>query len=329
MTQLMKTLLCTFLLALSAVVWSSDYAERDDVKQFAKDYAEKFQKEPADVLAVLVQGEKKQTILDAISKPAERVLTWGDYRRIFIEEQRLIKGVEFWQENRQVLDVVAAEYGVPPEMILAIMGVETRYGRIKGKYRVLDALMTLSFDYPPRARFFSGQLEQYLLMTDEQKLDPTVLKGSYAGAMGYGQFIPGSYRAYAVDHDKDGVADIWENREDAIASVANYFAKHHWRESEPVAYQLKHQLIDKSLVSKSRKPDTTVGKLRKSGVSIPKQYDDAAEVILMSLETPRGVEHWLGFHNFYVITRYNHSILYALSAFQLSEMLRYTVDMKR
>ena len=314
--------------SLSFSAWAN-YSDRDDVVQFAKDYAKKYQKKESDVLAILKQGDKKQAIIDSISKPAERVLTWGDYRRIFIEEQRLIKGVEFWQANRPVLDQVSAEFGVPSEMILAIMGVETRYGKVKGKYRVLDALMTLSFDYPPRSKFFSGQLEQYLLMTDEQSLDATALTGSYAGAMGYGQFIPGSYRAYAVDYDKDGTADIWENKKDAIASIANYFKQHHWSESEPVAYQLKKQLIDASLVSKSRKPDTTVGKLRKAGVDIPAQFSDSAAVILMSLDTPRGVEHWLGFHNFYVITRYNHSILYALAAFQLSELLRYNADMKR
>ena len=315
-------------LTCSFSVWA-DYDQRDDVKQFAKDYAKKFDKNEAAVLAILRQGEKKQAIIDAISKPAERVLTWGDYRRIFIEEQRILKGGEFWQENFEVLDQVSSEFGVPSEMILAIMGVETRYGRIKGSYRVLDALMTLSFDYPPRSKFFSGQLEQFLLMSDEQSLDALALKGSYAGAMGYGQFIPGSYRAYAIDYDKDGTADIWENKKDAIASIANYFAKHHWRESEPVAYQLKQQKIDSKLVSKSRKPDTTVGKLRKAGVDIPQQFSDNTAVILMSLETPRGVELWLGFHNFYVITRYNHSNLYALAAFQLSELLRYNLDMKR
>ncbi len=307
----------------------ANYSEQDNVKVFAKNYAEKFEKNETDVLALLAQGKKQQAIIDAISKPAERVLTWGDYRRIFIEEQRLIKGVEFEEAHRDILNTVAKEYGVPSEMILAIMGVETRYGRIKGNYRVLDALMTLSFDYPPRAKFFSGQLEQFLLMTEEQNLNATELKGSYAGAMGYGQFIPGSYRAYAVDFDKDGTADIWNNEQDAIASIANYFKQHKWQTSEPIAYQLKTQNIDKKWVSKSRKPDTTVGQLREAGVDIPMQFSDDAKVILMALDTPNGVEHWLGFHNFYVITRYNHSNLYALAAFQLSELLRYNIGMKR
>jgi len=318
------TLLASFSLNVQA-----DYAERDDVKQFAQDFSEKFERESDEVMAILQQGKKKQSILDAISRPAERVLTWGDYRNIFIEEQRFLKGIEFWHEHRESLEKVSAEYGVPPEMVLAIMGVETRYGRLTGKYRVLDALMTLGFDYPPRSRFFLGQLEQFLLMTDEQNLNPADLKGSYAGAMGYGQFISGSYRAYAVDYDKDGVADIWQNPIDAIASVANYFARHHWQENEPVAYQLKDQNIAENLISKSRKPDTTVGALRKAGVSIPAQFDDSAKVILMKLETARGSEYWLGFHNFYVITRYNHSILYAMSAHQLSQLLRFSVDMNR
>lgn len=303
-------------------VSATDYQEREDVKAFAKAFAKKHNQSETAVLKILAKAQKQQAILDAISAPAERVLTWERYRKIFIEKKRVLDGVAFWQEHKNVFDAVAQKYQVPPEIIVAIMGVETRYGRITGSYKVLDALVTLGFDYPPRAVFFKGQLEQLLLLGEEQQLAVETLLGSYAGAMGYGQFIPGSYRAYAVDYDGDGKVDIWQNSGDAIASVANYFAKHHWRPGDLVAVKLASQMIDEKLLSKGLQPDTTVGQLRKQGVHIAAAISDDAKVTLMKHEGAAGVEYWLGFHNFYVITRYNHSAMYALAAFQLSQLLK-------
>jgi membrane-bound lytic murein transglycosylase B len=300
---------------------AENYQDRDDVKAFALDFAAKHQRSANDVFDIISKAKKQQSILDAISRPAEKVLTWGDYRKIFIDEKRLSKGIEFWQEHRELITKVSNEFQVPAEMFIAIIGVETRYGKITGSYKVLDALATLGFDYPPRATFFRGQLEQYLLLTDEQKLDPFSLKGSYAGAMGYGQFIPGSYRAYAVDYDKDGVADIWNNPTDAIASVANYFKQHKWQPGGLVAFQLPNQNISDDLISKGLKPNVSIKSLRKAGVIVPKELDGDTVVSLMKHETENGPEYWLGFHNFYVITRYNHSSMYALAAFQLSQLL--------
>ena len=212
-------------------------------------------------------------------------------------------------------------------MILAIIGIETRYGRVAGNHKVIDALLTLGFDYPPRATFFKGQLEQFLLLLDEQKMDVAELKGSYAGAMGYGQFIAGSYRAYAVDGDNDGKIDIWTNKPDAVASVANYFARHGWKEGGLVALQLPAQSIKAEQASKALKPEKTVGQWRKEGIIIPPEIQDAAKATLMVLETPEGKEYWLGFDNFYAITRYNHSHMYAMAAFQFSQLLRLHLDM--
>ncbi|CAA0108712.1 Membrane-bound lytic murein transglycosylase B [BD1-7 clade bacterium] len=315
-------------LCLSTNVAAEDYKNREDVKTFAREFAKEHNKNEAEVLILLEQGSRKQSILDAISRPAERVLNWGGYRNIFLEPNRIKQGVAFWKEHETLINEVSKKYEVSPEIIVAILGVETRYGRLTGGYRVLDALMTLGFDYPPRAKFFRGQLEQFILLADEQNLKATDLKGSYAGAMGYGQFIPGSYRAYAVDHDGDNVADIWGNPADAIASVANYFKRHRWQYGELVAVPLLNQTIAPDLISKSPKPDRSVGDLREAGVAVPAALDNAARVSLLAFETDDGLEYWLGFDNFYVITRYNHSRLYAMAAHQLAEILRAQMTVK-
>lgn len=303
----------------------ADYVERQDVQAFATTFAKEQNLKVDEILAVLAQAKKQQSIIDAISRPAERVLTWADYRKIFIEQKRLDKGIIFWQQYKDVLAKVEAKYQVPAQMIVAIIGVETRYGAITGNYRVLDALMTLGFDYPKRGKFFRKQLKELLLLAKEQNLPVDELKGSYAGAMGYGQFIPSSYRAYAVDYDGDKVADIWNNPEDALASVANYFSEHKWRYGDLVAVKLVPQKIDSALFSSSLKPNHKVKTLRAKGVRIPAEIADTATVSLMQLEGVNGTEHWLGFHNFYVITRYNHSSMYALAAWQLSQLLEKTV----
>ncbi len=322
------------ILFISSVLWlclslpsvaGSDYHQRADVKQFIQDFAAKEKLDPNKISTIIAQGEKQQKILDAISRPAEKSLNWGQYRHIFLEPKRLQQGIEFWREYETVIDNVAKKYQVAPEIIVAIIGVETRYGRLTGSYRVLDALLTLGFDYPKRGKFFRGQLEQFLLLTQEQGLSPLELKGSYAGAMGYGQFIPGSYRAYAADYEGDGVIDIWNNPADAIASVANYFAKHRWSYGDLVAVPLSPQ-NDKakvqSLVSNSVKPKTSVASLRKSGLIISRQIADEEKVALLEYETTDGMEYWLAFDNFYSITRYNRSQLYAMATFQFSQLLK-------
>lgn len=327
-SKMMVMVRSVMVLLLAMVVTArADYLEREDVRQFAAGFADRHNKPVQQVLDVLGQGKKQPAILQAIARPAEKVLSWGEYRAIFIEPTRLEQGLAFWRDNRALVERIAADYQVAPEIILAIIGVETRYGRVTGSYRVIDALMTLAFDYPPRAPFFRGQLEQFLLLLDEQQLDVAGLTGSYAGAMGYGQFIAGSYRAYAADGDGDGHIDIWSNKADALASVARYFVRHGWQAGNLVALQLARPVTDRQLLSTGLKPDRSVGQLRKAGVAVPAELADEAAVTLMELETAQGNEYWLGFHNFYVISRYNHSHLYTMAVYQLSQLLRAHLDM--
>jgi len=273
------------------------------------------------VRSVLAKAERKQSILDAISRPAEKRLDWGEYRAIFIEPKRIAQGVEFWKEHRTTLERAQQTYGVPPEIILAIMGVETRFGRITGNYRVLDALATLGFDFPRRAEFFRGQLADYFRLVRAEGVDPESLKGSYAGAMGYGQFIPSSFLAYAVDFDGDGHKDIWDNPTDAIGSIANYFAKHNWREGEPViASPVFDDANVEDLVNQDLKPELTLLEWSEKGVTPREALNGEMKATLMRLSSGEKNEYVLGLHNFYVITRYNHSRLYAGAVYELSQL---------
>ncbi len=274
-------------------------------------------------------AEKKQSILDAISRPAEKSKEWKDYRKIFVTDSRAEKGVKFWQKHSEALMRAEKTYGVPAEVIVAIIGVETRYGTYTGNYRVIDALSTLAFDYPKRSPFFTKELTHFLLLTRDQKRDPLSLKGSYAGAMGYGQFMPSSYRAYAVDFDGDEKVDIWENPTDAIGSVANYFKRHGWKSDEAVISRARIEKdYDKSALKSPLKPKFTVAELASKGISAVDEHAASAAANAFKLEGARGAEFWMGLQNFYVITRYNHSRMYALSVHQLSQNIRKLYDAK-
>jgi len=272
---------------------------------------------------LLGNAQRQDSILKVMSRPAEKRLTWGEYRNIFIEQQRIDQGVQFWRENEAALARAEREYGVPPEIIGAIIGVETRYGRITGNYRVLDALATLGFDYPQRGEFFRGQLKEYVHLVQEEQLDPLALKGSYAGAMGYGQFIPSSYRAYAVDFDGDHRRDIWSNTSDAIGSVANYFAEHGWKEGEPVISNVViNKPADPAWFNADLKPEVSLAQWAERGISTRKDLDPSQLATLMELDGADGEIYRFGLHNFYVITRYNHSRLYAMAVYELSQLIR-------
>lgn len=272
--------------------------------------------------AAMVSATRKQTILDAIARPAEKTKTWGQYRKIFVTEKRTRLGREFMETYADTLARAELEFGVPANVISAIIGVETRYGRQKGNYRVLDALATLSFDYPRRSKFFSGQLEEYFLLVKEQKFDAETVKGSYAGAMGYGQFIPSSYRHYAIDFDGDGVADIVNNPVDAIGSVANYFKSHGWTPGERVALTATvTESHNVDVANQQLKPKLTVAELNQHGYIPSAKIDTDQTATAMRLVGDSGDEYWIGLDNFYVITRYNHSKLYAMAVYQLSNEL--------
>ncbi len=299
------------------------YEGREDVDAFIDDLVSEHQFDRESLRAVFKKAEQKESILKAIARPAEKRLEWAGYRKIFIRDDRIKRGKAFMKEHAETFARAEAKFGVPKEIIAAIIGVETRYGSNKGSYRVIDALATLGFDYPPRSKFFKSELKQVFLLAREQGFDVEELKGSYAGAMGYGQFIPSSYRHYAVDFDGDNVADILNNPVDAIGSVANYFIKHRWKAGQPVAVQAQYSgAEDSELFFKSLKPKHTLADLYEGGVATLDGLDPTRSARLLRLNAEDGVQHWATFQNFYVITRYNHSHLYGMAVFELSEALR-------
>ncbi|MDH3305340.1 MAG: lytic murein transglycosylase B [Gammaproteobacteria bacterium] len=271
---------------------------------------------------VLSQAAIKPSIIRKISSPAERTLTWAEYRKIFITKERINAGVTFWRENLEMLERISKESGVSIEMIVGIIGVETYFGRITGNDRVLDALATLAFEYPKRARFFRNELVQFLILAREEGLDATTPTGSYAGAMGRPQFMPSSFRAYAVDATGDGKRDIWNDWADVSGSVANYFLEHGWRTGEEVTARATLSAQWKGPVPKPRntlKAADTVESLSKKGVVFATDLCADSKGELLTYEGNDGAEHWVGFHNFFVITKYNRSVMYALAAHQLGQ----------
>lgn len=302
---------------------TSGYERQVWVDDFINELVQQHNFNPEQLKTLLDKADKKQSILDAISRPAERRLQWKDYRKIFLTEKRIRGGVSFMRKYRTELERAELIYGVSKEVIVAIIGVETFYGRIKGSYRVVDALSTLGFDYPPRAEFFRKQLKEYLILAREEGIDPFSVKGSYAGAMGYPQFIPSSYRAFAVDFDGDKKRNIWNNPVDAIGSVANYFKEHGWQKNAEVVLKAKVEgEAYKDVVNVSLKPKHTVSELRAVGFSSQSKSKVSGDATAMQLEGVRGTEYWLGLKNFYVITRYNHSKLYAMAVHQLSQEIK-------
>lgn len=276
----------------------------------------------SEITELLKSAVIKDDILKRIASPSEG-LPWFKYRKIFMTQTRIESGVKFWHENAQALESVSAQTGVAPEIIVAIIGVETGFGKNMGNHRVLDALATLAFAYPPRSQFFTGELEQFLLLCREENKDPREPLGSYAGAMGYPQFMPSSFRHLAKDFEHDGKRDIWQNPRDAIASVANYFEKNGWQRGEPVAMKANSTGTQyKAFLSKDLKLNATVGQLAHLGVAPLESISPTTKAKLVALQNENDEELWLGFHNFYVITRYNHSPLYAMAAYQLSQEIK-------
>jgi len=323
---LKKGLSCTLLLAALTVnlpAAASNYSQQPQVQEFIDRMVDQHDFDRNELISVLDNAERREDILELMRKPAEKRLQWFEYRKIFLTQSRIEGGITFWEQNKDILKQAAAKYGVDPQVIVAIIGVETRYGSNTGRHRVLDALATLSFDYPPRSKFFTGELEQYLLLAREEDIDVLTTTGSYAGAMGYGQFIPSSYRHYAVDFDGDGKRDLWDNKADIIGSVANYFHAHGWTTGTPVATPAKVEGNDyQTILDLGYKPNTVLDAMRHDGITPATPLPDELLAALISLEQKDGPEYWLGFNNFYVITRYNHSPLYAMAVYQLSEEIR-------
>lgn len=314
--------------ALTMLLWlagsplhASEYHKRPDVQAFIDEMVAEEGFDRDALVDVFRDAEYKQSIIDAISRPAERVLTWKEYQDIFLTSRRVEEGRQFMMDNQQALVAAKENWGVPPVIIAAIIGVETMYGSNKGSYRVIDALSTLAFDYPPRSSFFRRELKQFFMLAREEDQSPLDPVGSYAGAMGYGQFIPSSYRHYAVDFDGDGLRDIWNNRHDAIGSVGNYLAEHGWEPEGPIAVEVQPGADAVPIFGGKLKPETPLSDLTKYGIA----NENAMATTLVTplrFEGKQGSEFWIGFRNFYVITRYNHSKLYAMAVFQLAERIR-------
>jgi len=315
-----------FALLLPAAAFAApadDFASRPEALEFAREFAAESDFTESELLAILAQAEYQQEVIDSITRPAERTLTWANYQDIFLTDERTALGIEFMAEHDALLDEAYERYGVPPEIVTAILGVETMYGTITGDYRVLDALATLTFDYPPRAPFFRGQLKAFIDLVHQEEVEAASLMGSYAGAMGWGQFISSSYLNYAVDFDGDGYRDIWNNPADAIGSIANYLAEHDWERDAGILYRIEAAGAPASLFNVSLEPIHTAPVLEAMGLgAVPEEIDREELLAPIRLEGKQGEEFWLGLHNFYVITRYNISELYAMAVYQLSESLR-------
>jgi membrane-bound lytic murein transglycosylase B len=296
----------------------ADNHHGEEINGFIMEMVDKHGFDKGQLESIFKEARLSDTILETIARPAE-ALPWYSYRKIFLRDDRIQLGKKYLDKHRDILDAANREFGVPPEIITAIIGVETRYGNNTGSFKVLDSLVTLGFGYPKRAGFFRKELEQFLLLSREQGLDPLSIKGSYAGAMGIPQFISSSFRHYAIDFDKDGKIDIWNNPVDAIGSVANYFKVHGWNAGGQVAVRASLSGNDYGhLLNGSLEPKQSLDNLIKSGVEVPDNIPAMANVSLLEYELENGNEYWLGFKNFYVITRYNHSQLYAMAVFQLA-----------
>jgi membrane-bound lytic murein transglycosylase B len=296
---------------------------RGDVKDFIAHVSGTTSFRKRELRKLLKAAQSQPAIIEAMDRPAERAKPWFEYRPIFITERRVREGTDFWVAHRQALDRASVRSGVAPEYLAAILGVETYYGRLTGSYRVLDALATLAFDYPARAKFFRDELEQFLLLTRDAGLDPLSVKGSYAGAMGAPQFMPSNYRRYAVDAVADGHINLWTNWQDVCASVGNYLKEHGWNAGEPVLTEASVD-PDKAPELDGRKLalSETVGSLHTKGVSFDSALPEDSPVVLIAADETDGI-HWrVGYNNFYVITRYNHSALYAMAVYELAAAVK-------
>ena len=291
----MKTLL--FITLIFNLSIFADYSNHKDTEKVIDELVTKHGFERAYVLEVLKDAKKRRTALNSVAKPAEKTKTWDDYRAIFLKNKRIVDGKKFIKKNINTLERAEKEFGVPKEIITAILGVETNFGNNMGSYRVIDSLTTLGFDDPRRSKFFRSELIQLFLLTRENNLDILKIKGSYAGAMGYSQFISSSYRAYAIDYDGDGYIDLFNSIDDAIGSIANYLKRHGWKKEGKIVVQ-----TFPNNVRKFYKPHQSLTQF------IPLTFNENGEDL-----------HFIGDDNFRAIARYNISDVYAMAVYYLSE----------
>ncbi|MES9900636.1 MAG: lytic murein transglycosylase B [Sedimenticola sp.] len=295
------------------------------MEQFVDQMVARHDMDKSELGTLLAKGKFRQEIIDSFEKSAERTWAWKKYRKNFLNESRIVKGVKFWNKHKSLFEAASKQFHIPQHILVAIVGVETHYGRRSGKTPVLDSLVTQAFHYPDRAKFGRKELEAFLLLGRDEGIDLEAVKGSYAGAVGKPQFIPTSYRNYSVDFDGDGRRDLWNSDADIIGSIANYFKDHGWREGEEVTTLSSGRKADyagfEMTGRKPKKPSIPFSRLSASGITAEAQPGDDTLTTLIQLEGADGDEYWLGLHNFYVITRYNHSNLYAMAVYQLGEEL--------
>jgi membrane-bound lytic murein transglycosylase B len=279
----------------------------------------------ARVTAVLAAAEAQPKIIDAISRPAEKTLQWWEYRARVLTSERIDAGVQLWHDHKELLDQVALEYQVAPEYLVAVLGVETRYGRVTGRYRVVDALATLAFDYPPRSNYFRKELTEFLLLAREDNFDPLSIRGSYAGAMGALQFMPSSYRKFAVSELHAPHRDLWNDWGDIFASTANYLHQAGWQYGAPVLAEAQLPPELNLMPPEHMSLNDTIGSLRARGLTVSSELPDDTAAVLIAAPQADANGYRVGFQNFYVITRYNNSPLYAMAVFDLAQAIEQQV----
>ncbi len=298
---------------------------RPEIARFIDDVSARQHVDKTWLRHLLEDAQSKQSIIDTMTKPAEKVRPWYEYRRIFVTEKRIRDGRAFYAEHRAIFDAAAAKTGVSAPVMVAILGAETSYGRSVGTYRALDALSTLAFDYPPRSAYFRGELEQFVALARDGNLDPLTALSSYAGALGAPQFMPTNVRKLALDGDGDGVIDLYGNWADVAESVANYLQSFGWVRGEPLYAKATLADPDSEDLHSGLDLNTTAGTLRRQGVLFDETVPPATPALFVALRDADGPTFRVGFKNFWVITRYNHSLMYALAVSELAEAIGDTV----
>jgi membrane-bound lytic murein transglycosylase B len=300
--------------------------KRPDVVAFVHEVSAQDGIKPRELRKLLKEAQPQSKIIEIMTRPIEKVAPWYEYHDRFVTPERISDGVQFWNEHRESLEHIATQFQVPPEYIVAILGVETHYGRNTGGFRALDALATLAFYYPPREKFFRSELAEFLVLARENKFDPLAVKGSYAGALGVPQFMPSQYRRYAVDEDTNQRRDLWADWDDILASVANYLREHGWTPGGPVLAEVRLDPDPNFQIEPHNlKLNETVDSLAARGVKIEVQLPADTPALLISAEQRDGPAYRVGFHNFWVITQYNASARYAMAVYDLAQALQQRV----
>ncbi len=294
--------------------------QRPEIVEFINDVVSRDRLSRQDVSRLLQKAQPQPKILEIMTRPAEKISPWWEYHDRFVSTERIHDGVRFWLDHKNALEQIAAQYQVPCEYLVAILGIETHYGRNTGPYRALDALATLAFDYPPREKFFRSELEEFLLLVRENKLDPLTVPGSYAGALGVPQFMPSQYRRYSVDANTDKRRDLWGDWDDILASVANYVREHGWTAGGPVLAETRLDPDPSFQIEPHNlELNQTIEGLGARGVKVEMDVAGDTPVVLISAEQRDGPAYRVGFHNFYVLTRYNASARYAMAVHDLAQ----------